>query len=137
VESQADNTKDPLALREFAKIPNDHRAPSPVTQEPRSRPQTPESPEQTQRMGDKRSGPGPRPHLLTTEMLREILSPRDQPRISHPKLRNPESYDGEQVKLWLFLAHCKLKFRTEGNRFDDDEKKTGYAGALFKRVAWR
>ena len=134
MESQDDNTEDPLALREFAEIPDDHRAPSPVTPEPRSRPQTPESPEQTQRMGDETSGPGP--HLLTTEVLREILSARDQPRSSHPKLRDPEPFDGEQVKLRPFLAHCELKFRTEGNRFDDDEKKTGYAGALFKGVAW-
>jgi hypothetical protein len=69
-------------------------------------------------------------------MLWEILSARDQPRSSHPKLRDPEPFDGEQVKLRPFLAHCELKFRTEGNRFDDDEKKTGYAGALFKGVAW-
>jgi len=63
-------------------------------------------------------------------------SARDQPRSSHPKLRDPEPFDGEQVKLRPFLAHCELKFRMEGNRFDDDAKKTEYAGALFKEVAW-
>jgi len=79
---------------------------------------------------------GAGPHLLTTEMLREILGARDQPRRSHPKLRDPEPFDGEQVKLRPLLDHCELKFRTEGNRFDDNQKKTGYAVALFKGVAW-
>ena len=80
---------------------------------------------------------GAGPHLLTTEILRKIHEARDQPRRSHPKLRDQEPFDGEQVKLHPFLAHWELKFRTEGNKFDDDEKKTGYAGALFKGVAWQ
>jgi len=79
---------------------------------------------------------GAGPHLLTTEMFREILGARDQPRSSQPKLRDPEPFNGEQVKLHPFLAHWELKFRTEGDRFDDDEKKMGYTRALFKGVAW-
>jgi len=34
------------------------------------------------------------------------------------------------------LAQCKLKFRTEGKRFDEDEKKTGYTSSLLRGVAW-
>jgi len=36
----------------------------------------------------------------------------------------------------MFLAQCELKFRTEGNQFDDDEKKTGYASSLLRGVVW-
>jgi len=35
-----------------------------------------------------------------------------------------------------FVAQCELKFRTEGNRFDNDEKKMGYASSLLRAVAW-
>ena len=34
------------------------------------------------------------------------------------------------------MAQCKLKFRTEGNRFNDNDKKTGYASSLLRGVAW-
>jgi len=34
------------------------------------------------------------------------------------------------------LAQCELKFRTEENRFNDDDKKTGYASSLLWGVAW-
>ena len=34
------------------------------------------------------------------------------------------------------MAQCELKFRTEGNRFNDYDKKTGYASALLQGVAW-
>jgi len=36
----------------------------------------------------------------------------------------------------MFLAQCELKFRTEGNQFNDDEKKMGYASSLLRGVAW-
>jgi len=121
---------DPLNLSEFRDVPDDQRAPSPVTPEQRSRPQTPESPEQTRRMTEG-------PHLLTTEMLQALLAARDRPpQTSYPKLRDPEPFEGEKAKFKTFLAQCELKFRTEGNRFDDDEKKTGYASSLLRGVAW-
>ena len=87
-------------------------------------------------MGDETGAGGAGPHLLTTEMLREILSARDPPRSSYPKLRDPEPFEGEKAKFKTFLAQCELKFRTEGNRFNDDEKKTGYASSLLQGVAW-
>jgi len=119
-----ENTKDPLNLREFREVPDDQRAPSPVTPEPRSRPVTPETPEQQSRMTEG-------PHLLTTDMLQTVLAARNRPpQSSYPKLRDPEPFEGEKAKFKTFLAQCELKFRTEGNQFDDDEKKTGYASSL-------
>jgi len=50
-------------------------------------------------------------------------------------LRDREPFEGEKVKFKTFLALCELKFKTEGNRFDDDEKKTGYVSSLLRRVA--
>ena len=80
---------------------------------------------------------GSGPHLLTTEMLQTLLAVRNRlPQNSYPKLRDPEPFEGEKAKLKLFLAQCELKFRTEGNRFDNDEKKTGYASSLLRGVAW-
>jgi len=67
------------------------------------------------------------PHLLTTEMLPTLLAGRDRPpQTSYPMLRDPQPFVGEKAKFKTFLAQCELKFRTEGNRFDDNEKKTGY-----------
>jgi Retrotransposon gag protein/Zinc knuckle len=113
---------------------------SPVTPEVRSRPQTPESPEQPRYDMAEASGTGGgTTHLITDEMFQTLLrnAGREQaPRSSHPKLRDPEPYDGEQVKLRPFLAHCELKFQTEEIRYDTDGKKTGYAGALLRGVAW-
>jgi len=34
------------------------------------------------------------------------------------------------------LAQCELKFRTERNQFDEDEKKMGYASSIPRVVAW-
>jgi len=76
------------------------------------------------------------PHLLTMEMLQALLAARDRPpQTSYPKLRDPELFEGEKAKFKTFLAQCELKFRTQGNRFDDDEKKTGYASSLLRGVA--
>ena len=75
--------------------------------------------------------------MLTTEMLQTLLAACDRPpQNSYPNLQNPEPFDGEKAKFKTFLAQCELKFRTEGNRFDDDEKKTGYASSLLRGVAW-
>jgi len=80
---------------------------------------------------------GSGPHLLTTEMLQTLLAARDRPpQNSYPKLWDPEPFKGEKAKFKTFLAQCELKFRTEGNRFDDDEKMTGYASSLLQGVAW-
>jgi len=77
------------------------------------------------------------PHLLTTEMLQALLAARDRPpQTSYPKLRDPEPFEGEKAKFKTLLAQCELKFRTEGNQFDNDEKKTGYASSLLRGVAW-
>jgi len=77
------------------------------------------------------------PHLLTTEMLQALLAAHDRlQQTSYPKLRDPELFEGEKAKFKTFLAQCELKFRTEGNRFDDDEKKTGYTSSLLRGVAW-
>jgi len=76
------------------------------------------------------------PHLLTREMLQTLLTARDRPpQTSYPKLRDPEPFEGEKAKFKTFLAQCELKFRTVGNRFDDDEKKTEYASTLLRGVA--
>jgi len=70
-------------------------------------------------------------------MLQALLAARDRPpQTSDPKLRDPEPFEGEKAKLKTFLVQCELKFRTEGNRFDDDEKKMGYTSSLLWGVAW-
>jgi len=125
-----ENAEDPLDLREFREVPDDQRSPSPITPQPRSRPVTPETPEQQRRMTEG-------PHLLTTEMLQTLLAACDRPpQNSYPKLWDPKPFEGEKAKFKTFLAQCELKFRTEGNRFDDDEKKTGYMLSLLRGVAW-
>jgi len=130
VDSTGENAEDPLDLREFREVPDDQRSPSPITPQPRSRPVTPETPEQQRRMTEG-------PHLLTTEMLQTLLAACDRPpQNSYPKLWDPEPFEGEKAKFKTFLAQCELKFRTEGNRFDDDEKKTGYMLSLLRGVAW-
>jgi len=137
VESPDENTEDPLNLREFREVPEGQRVPSPVTPEPQTRPQTPESPEHHRRMAEGSGTGGTGPHLLTTEMLQALLAARDRPpQNSYPKLRDPEPFEGDKEKFKTFLAQCELKFRTERNRFDDDEKKTGYASSLLRGVAW-
>jgi len=76
------------------------------------------------------------PHLLTTEMLQTLLAVRNRPvQTSYPKLRDPEPFEGEKAKFKTFLAQCEVNFRREGNRFDNDEKKTGYMSSLLQGVA--
>ena len=130
VDSTGENTEDPRDLREFREVPDDQRAPSPVIPEPRSRPVTLETPEQQRRMTEG-------PYLLTTEMLQTLLAACDRPlQTSYPKLQEPEPFELEKSKIKTFLAQCELKFITEGNRFDDDEKKTRYTSSLLREVAW-
>jgi len=125
VESYNEDSEDTLNLREFREVPDDQRVPSPVTMESQSRPQTPESQEQPRRMAEGSGTGGSKPHLLTTEMLQTLLAAYNRlPQNRYPKLRDPEPFEGEKAKFKTFLAQCELKFRTEGNRFDDDEKKT-------------
>jgi hypothetical protein len=68
-------------------------------------------------------------------ILQELINQRRTPS-NNPKIKDPKPFDGEQVKLRPFIAHCELKFQTEANKFDTDAKKTAYAGALFEGVAW-
>jgi len=80
---------------------------------------------------------GSGPHLLTTEMLQTLLAARDRLlQNSYPKLWDPELFEGEKAKFKTFLAQCELKLRTEGNRFNDDEKKMEYASSLLRGMAW-
>ena len=76
--------------------------------------------------------------MLTTEMLQTLLAARDRaPQNSYPKLRDPKPFEGEKAKFKTFLAQCDLKFRTEGNRFDNEGKKRGYASSLVRGpMAW-
>ena len=77
MESHNEDSEDPLNLQEFREVPDDQRVLSPVTLEPQSRPQTPESPEQPRRMAEG-SGTGESgPHLLTMEILQTLLAARD------------------------------------------------------------
>jgi len=70
-------------------------------------------------------------------MLQTLLATCDKPpQTSYPKLQEPEPFEGEKAKLKIFLTQCELKFRTEGNRFDDNEKKMGFASSLLRGVAW-
>jgi len=74
--------------------------------------------------------------LLTTEMLQILLAVHNRrPQNSYPKLLVPALFEGEKAKFKTFLAQCELKFSTEGNRSDDDEKKTRYASSLLLGVA--
>jgi len=137
VESHNKDSEDTLNLREFREVPDDQRAPSSMTPKQPSRPQTPESAEQPRRMAEGSDTGGSGCHLLTTEMLQTLLAARDRPRQnSYTKLRDSEWFEGEKEKFRTFLAQCEMKFRSEGNRFDDDEKKTGYASSLLRGVAW-
>jgi len=79
---------------------------------------------------------GAGPHLIIMEMLREILSSRETPRSSNPTLWDPEPFEGDKAKFKTFLRQCELKFRTEGNQFNGDDKKTGYASSQLRGVAW-
>jgi len=70
-------------------------------------------------------------------MLQVLLVAHDRPlQTSYTKLRDPKQFEGEKAKFKTFLAQCELKFRTEGNRSDDNEKKMGYASSLLQGVAW-
>jgi len=89
VDSKGENKEDPVDLHEFREIRDDQQAASPVTQEQRSRPVTPETPEQQRRMMEG-------PHLLTTEMLQTLLAARDRrPQTSYPKPQDPEPFKRE------------------------------------------
>jgi hypothetical protein len=50
---------------------------------------------------------------------------------SNPKVENPKLYYGEQQKLQAFLTQCKLKFKYEANKFDNDVKKVNYTSSRY------
>jgi hypothetical protein len=68
-------------------------------------------------------------------LLQELINQRGT-RSSNPKIKEPEAYYGERTRLRPFLAHCELKFRTEPNKFDTDEKRIAYTSSLLKGIAW-
>jgi hypothetical protein len=68
-------------------------------------------------------------------LLQELINQRGT-RSNNPKIKEPEAYYGERTRLRPFLAHCELKFRTEPNKFDTDEKKIAYTSSLLKGIAW-
>jgi hypothetical protein len=72
----------------------------------------------------------------TLQDILQILVNQQGQRSSNPKIKEPDPYHGERTKLRPFLAHCELKFRTEPNKFDTDEKKIAYTSSLLKGVAW-
>ena len=84
------------------------------------------------------SGPIPNSFTLTEDQLAQLVAQLARPAqtSSNPKIKEPDPYYGERTKLRPFLAHCELKFRTEPNKFDTDEKKIAYTSSLLKGVAW-
>jgi hypothetical protein len=72
----------------------------------------------------------------TLQDILQLLANQGGGRSSNPKIKEPDPYHGERTKLRPFLAHCELKFRTEPNKFDTDEKKIAYTSSLLKGVAW-
>ena len=53
-----------------------------------------------------------------------------------PKIADPEPFSGERATLHNFLSKCRLKFAGQPSRFNKEEKKIFYAGALLKGVAY-
>lgn len=144
-----DEAAGPFDLSALANVPDTYRTPSPVSVYETSRPDTPESPEQRrfsmsteqgQGTGSGQTqGAGGTQNIMSNDTLQEILqllTNAGGARSSNPKIKEPDPYYGERTKLRPFLAHCELKFRTEPNKFDTDEKKIAYTSSLLKGVAW-
>jgi hypothetical protein len=72
----------------------------------------------------------------TLQDILQLLANQGSGRSSNLKIKEPDSYHRERTKLRLFLVHCELKFRTEPNKFDTDEKKIANTSSLLKDVAW-
>ena len=58
------------------------------------------------------------------------------PASTEPKIADPEPFGGERAALHNFLSKCRLKFAGQPSRFNKEEKKIFYAGALLKGVAY-
>jgi len=123
-------------LGEIREVPDDARAPSPVTPEPQSRPQTPDTPEQPRRMSLEASGSGGT--NVMQAILQELIAQRGRnDRTSQSKIEDPELYYGERAKLRAFLVQCELKFNCEAHRFQDDSGKVYYANGWCRGAAWK
>ena len=93
-----DLENDTFDLEEIRRVADDQRPVSLVTPEPKSRPQTPETPEQAQRMTTEASGSGG-PDVMQA-LLQELIAKRGRNnRSSQPKIEDPELYYGDRVKL--------------------------------------
>jgi hypothetical protein len=68
-------------------------------------------------------------------LLQTLINQQRAPS-SSTKIKDPKPFNGEQSKLWPFIAHCELKFQIENTKFDTDARKTAFAGALLEGVAW-
>jgi hypothetical protein len=89
--------------------------------------------------GGQGTGSGQVQNITNNDPLQDILQilvNQQGQRSSNPKIKEPDPYHGERTKLRPFLAHCELKFRTEPNKFDTDEKKIAYTSSLLKGIAW-
>jgi hypothetical protein len=89
--------------------------------------------------GGQSAGSGQTQHIASNDPLQDILQilvNQQGERSSNPKIKEPEPYYGERTKLRPFLAHCELKFRTEPNKFNTDDKKIAYTSSYCKGIAW-
>jgi len=124
-------------LGEIRAAPDDARPPSPVTPEPQSRSETPDTPEQARRMSLlEATGSGGQDVMQA--LLQELIAQRGRSdRVSQPKIEDPELYYGDRAKLRAFLVQCELKFNCEAHRFQDDRGKVHYANSRCRGAAWK
>ena len=80
---------DTFDLRDIRGVPDDERAPSPVTPDPPSRPPTPDTPEQIRRMSLlETTGSGGQD--VMQGLLQKLIAQRGQSkRVSQPKIEDP------------------------------------------------
>jgi len=122
-------------LGEIPAAPDDARIPSPVTPEPQSRPETPDTPEQQKRMTEASGTSSPD---VMQALLQELITQRGRRnRASQPKIEDPELYYGDHAKLRAFLVQCELKFNCEAHRFQNDSGKVHYANSQCRGAAWK
>ena len=89
--------------------------------------------------GGQGTGSGQTQQVRNNDPLQDILQilvNQQGERSSNPKIKEPEPYYGERTKLRPFLAHCELKFRTEPNKFNTDDKNIAYTSSYCKGIAW-
>src|SRR5271169_5787176 len=62
--------------------------------------------------------------------------PATTPRISEPKLADPEPFTGDRLKLLDFLTKCRLKFLGQPNTYASETSKVIYTGTLLREEAF-